>query len=124
MPYGQSSLAKQPKLSARQLHNEAVFWIPRRVHPLFYDQIAKYLRTLEITPDRIHETHTITQALDSEPKVHPYRSQRRFTQQETRSQSTKVRKVFKKRFGPYLILLDSISHQELSRKRALKRDHE
>ena len=57
-------LSKQPKLSARQLRDEAVILIPRRLHPHFYDHIVGYLRTLEFASHRFYEAHTITQALD------------------------------------------------------------
>jgi LysR family transcriptional regulator, benzoate and cis,cis-muconate-responsive activator of ben and cat genes len=57
-------LAKHSKLSARVLRNETLVWIPRSIHPLFYDQVVKYLRTLKFNPRHFQEAHTITQALD------------------------------------------------------------
>lgn len=58
------NLAKYARLSARQLRNETLFWIPRSIHRHFYDRIADYLRTVEVDPRHFHEAHTITQALD------------------------------------------------------------
>ncbi|MGB6130228.1 MAG: LysR family transcriptional regulator [Acidobacteriaceae bacterium] len=57
-------LATHSRLAARELFNENHVWIPRSVHPLFYDQIMNYLLTLKFNPRRFLEAHTITQALD------------------------------------------------------------
>jgi DNA-binding transcriptional LysR family regulator len=57
-------LAWQAKLSARQLCDETVFWIPRGIHRNLYDQIVNYLRPMEFNPQRFHKASTITQALD------------------------------------------------------------
>jgi len=58
------NLAKHTKLSASQLRHETLVWIPREIHPHFYDRIVSYLRTLEFNPKRFHQVQTITQALD------------------------------------------------------------
>jgi DNA-binding transcriptional LysR family regulator len=58
------SLAKHAKLSARQLRDEVIFWIPRGTHRNLFNQVIDYLRTLEFNPQRFHEAYTITQALD------------------------------------------------------------
>lgn len=57
-------LARHAKLSARQLRDETVFWIPRGIHRNLYDQIVNYLRPMEFNPQRFREASTITQALD------------------------------------------------------------
>jgi len=57
-------LATRSRLAARELSNETLVWIPRSVHPLFYDHIVNYLLTLRFNPRRFLEAHTITQALD------------------------------------------------------------
>ena len=58
------NLAKHTKLSARQLRNGTLVWVPREIHPHFYDRVVSYLRTLEFDPKRFHQAHTVTQALD------------------------------------------------------------
>lgn len=57
-------LATHSRLSARELSNETLVWIPRSIHRLFYDQIVNYLLTLKFDSRRFQEAHTITQALD------------------------------------------------------------
>jgi DNA-binding transcriptional LysR family regulator len=57
-------LATHSRLAARELSKETLVWIPRSIHPLFYDQIVNYLLTLKFNPRRFLEAHTITQALD------------------------------------------------------------
>jgi DNA-binding transcriptional LysR family regulator len=63
MPNGHG-LTKFPKISAHQLHNETLFWIPRRLHRPFYDRIVDYLRTVKIDPSRLREAQSIAQELD------------------------------------------------------------
>lgn len=57
-------LAAQTRLSARELSNETLIWIPRSIHRLFYDQIVNYLRTLRFHSRRFQEALTITEAFD------------------------------------------------------------
>jgi len=57
-------LATRSRLAAQELSNEILVWIPRSVHPLFYDHVVNYLLTLRFNPRRFLEAHTITQALD------------------------------------------------------------
>ena len=58
------NLVRHPKLSARNLRDEIIFWIPREIHRSLYDQIVGYLRTLDFDPRQFREAHAITQALD------------------------------------------------------------
>lgn len=57
-------LANNSRLAARELSNETLVWIPRHMHPPFYDQIVQYVLTLKFNPRRYLEAQTITQALD------------------------------------------------------------
>lgn len=57
-------LAHHDKLSARELRGETLFWLPRNVHPAFYDRIVNYLLSLKFNAQHFQEAHTITQALD------------------------------------------------------------
>jgi DNA-binding transcriptional LysR family regulator len=57
-------LAKQTAIPVRDLEGELVFWIPRDLHPEFYDKIGSYVRS---TGAHIicHEAHSPTQAIDA-----------------------------------------------------------
>jgi DNA-binding transcriptional LysR family regulator len=57
-------LAAHSRLAARELLSETLVWTPRSTHPLLYDQVANYLRTLKFDPQRFLEAYSITQALD------------------------------------------------------------
>jgi DNA-binding transcriptional LysR family regulator len=57
------SLAQKASVSARDLHGEKVFWIPRAVHPGFYDQTVEYIRSLGVQPI-FHEVGAGTQAME------------------------------------------------------------
>jgi DNA-binding transcriptional LysR family regulator len=56
-------LAQKAKVSARDLHGEKVFWLPRGVHPGFYDQTVEYIRSLGVQPV-FHEVGAGTQAME------------------------------------------------------------
>jgi DNA-binding transcriptional LysR family regulator len=57
-------LARFAKISAQQLQNETLFWIPRRIHRPFYDRIVEYLRTVRIDPRQLKEALSIAEELD------------------------------------------------------------
>jgi LysR family transcriptional regulator, benzoate and cis,cis-muconate-responsive activator of ben and cat genes len=57
------SLAQKASVSARDLHGEKIFWVPRAVHPGFYDQTVEYIRGLGVQPV-FHEVGAGTQAME------------------------------------------------------------
>jgi DNA-binding transcriptional LysR family regulator len=44
------ALAQRQTLAARDLHGQAVFWIPREMHPAFYDRTVKYIESTGARP--------------------------------------------------------------------------
>jgi LysR family transcriptional regulator, benzoate and cis,cis-muconate-responsive activator of ben and cat genes len=56
-------LAQKASVSAKDLHGEKLFWIPRTVHPAFYDQTIEYVRGLGVQPV-FHEVGAATQAME------------------------------------------------------------
>jgi DNA-binding transcriptional LysR family regulator len=56
-------LAQRPTIQARELDGEIVFWLPRELHPGFYDRTMEHIQGLGIMP-AFHEVATDTQAMD------------------------------------------------------------
>jgi len=52
------------RLAARDLANETLYWMPRSVHPIFYDQVADYLHGVGHHPDNLQEARAIIQGID------------------------------------------------------------
>lgn len=52
------------RLSARDLVDEQLYWMPRSVHPAFYAQVSDYLRGVGIPPSNLHEARAIIQGID------------------------------------------------------------
>jgi len=52
------------RLSARDLINEQIYWMPRSMHPAFYDQVVGYLRSVGILRSNLHEARAIIQGID------------------------------------------------------------
>lgn len=57
-------LAQKAVVSAKDLHGEIVFWLPRNLHPAFYDRMVQYIGSLEVQPI-FHEVSAMTQAMDT-----------------------------------------------------------
>lgn len=57
-------LKNKIRLSAHDLVDETVYWMPRAVHPAFYDQVAGYLRGVGINPHNVKEAQAIIQGVD------------------------------------------------------------
>jgi len=57
-------LKDRVRLSARDLVNEKLYWIPRRIHPALYDQITDYLVGVGHRRHNIHEAYAITEGID------------------------------------------------------------
>jgi DNA-binding transcriptional LysR family regulator len=57
-------LKNKIRLSAHDLVNEALYWMPRSVHPAFYDQVTEYLRGVGINPHNLQEAEAIIQGID------------------------------------------------------------
>jgi len=56
-------LARRPSLSARDLHGQLLFWIPRDLHPEFYDCTVEYIRSTGAHPVW-HEVRSAAQAIE------------------------------------------------------------
>jgi len=52
------------RLSARDLINEQIYWMPRSMHPAFYGQVVDYLRSVGILRPNLHEARAIIQGID------------------------------------------------------------
>jgi LysR family transcriptional regulator, benzoate and cis,cis-muconate-responsive activator of ben and cat genes len=52
------------RLSVHDLLEEAIFWMPRPVHPGFYEQVTGYLFGVGIQPHNLHEARAIIQGID------------------------------------------------------------
>ena len=57
-------LKNKMRLSAHDLVNEALYWMPRSVHPAFYDQVTEYLRGVGVNPHNLQEAQAIIQGID------------------------------------------------------------
>ena len=57
-------LKNRTRLAARDLANETLYWIPRPVHPDFYDQVSDYLHGVGHHTDNLQEASAITQGID------------------------------------------------------------
>jgi LysR family transcriptional regulator, benzoate and cis,cis-muconate-responsive activator of ben and cat genes len=44
------ALATRPSVSARDLHGQSLFWIPRKQHPAFYDEMVEYIESTGAHP--------------------------------------------------------------------------
>jgi DNA-binding transcriptional LysR family regulator len=62
LPKGHA-LAQRPTISARDLHSQPLFWIPRDMHPAFYDQTTEYIRGTGAQPV-YHEVRSATHAIE------------------------------------------------------------
>jgi DNA-binding transcriptional LysR family regulator len=56
-------LAQRQTVAARDLHGQPLFWIPRDMHPAFYDQIVKYIESTGARPV-YHEIGSVAQAIE------------------------------------------------------------
>lgn len=56
-------LAQRPSISARDLHGQSLFWIPRKLHPNFYDQTLEYIQSTGAHPV-LHEVGSVVHAID------------------------------------------------------------
>lgn len=56
-------LAKQPSVLAREMDGETVFFLPRVVHPGFYDRILGYIESTGATP-ALREVLSLTHAME------------------------------------------------------------
>ena len=56
-------LARRPSLSARDLHGQLMFWIPKNLHPEFYDHTVEYIRSTGAYPVW-HEVRSAAQAIE------------------------------------------------------------
>jgi len=52
------------RLSARDLINEQIYWMPRSMHPSLYGQVVDYLRSVGILRPNLHEARAIIQGID------------------------------------------------------------
>jgi LysR family transcriptional regulator, benzoate and cis,cis-muconate-responsive activator of ben and cat genes len=52
------------RLSVRDLIEETIFWMPRTVHPAFYEQVTDYLFGVGVLPHNLHEARAIIQGID------------------------------------------------------------
>jgi LysR family transcriptional regulator, benzoate and cis,cis-muconate-responsive activator of ben and cat genes len=57
-------LKNRTRLAARDLANETLYWVPRSVHPAFYDQVSDYLHGVGHHTDNLQEASAITQGID------------------------------------------------------------
>jgi DNA-binding transcriptional LysR family regulator len=57
------ALAPRPSVSARDLDGQVLFWLPRRLHPAFYDQTLEYIHSTGARPV-LHELATLTHAIE------------------------------------------------------------
>jgi len=57
-------LKSRTRLAARDLANETLYWMPRSVHPAFYDQVSDYLHGVGHHTDNLQEARAIIQGID------------------------------------------------------------
>lgn len=57
-------LRNRSRLSLRDLANETLYWMPRSVHPAFYDQVSDYLHGVGHHTDNLQEARAIIQGID------------------------------------------------------------
>jgi DNA-binding transcriptional LysR family regulator len=57
-------LKGRTRLAARDLANETLYWMPRSVHPVFYDQVADYLHGVGHHAENLQEARAIIQGID------------------------------------------------------------
>lgn len=62
LPKGHA-LAHRPALAARDLHGQSLFWIPRDMHPPFYDRTVQYIESTGARPI-YHEIGSVAQAIE------------------------------------------------------------
>lgn len=58
------ALAQKAVVSAKDLHGEIVFWLPRNLHPALYERMMEYIGSLAVEPI-FHEVSSMTQAMDT-----------------------------------------------------------
>jgi hypothetical protein len=51
------------RISARDLVKETIYWMPRAVHPAFYDQVMDYLHGVGIDSYNLQEARAILQGI-------------------------------------------------------------
>ena len=56
-------LARRPSLGAKDLHGQLLFWIPRNLHPEFYDHTVEYIQSTGANPV-LHEVRSAAQAIE------------------------------------------------------------
>ena len=61
--YINHGLARRPSLSARDLHGQLLFWIPKDLHPEFYDKTVEYIQSTGAEPVW-HEARSAAQAIE------------------------------------------------------------
>lgn len=57
-------LKNRTRLAARDLANETLYWMPRSVHPAFYDQASDYPHGVGHHTDNLQEARAIIQGID------------------------------------------------------------
>lgn len=62
LPKGHA-LAQRQAVAARDLHGQPLFWIPRDMHPAFYDQTVKYIESTGARPV-YHEIGSVAHAIE------------------------------------------------------------
>jgi DNA-binding transcriptional LysR family regulator len=58
------SLKNKLRLAARDVVSEKLYWMPRSVHPAFYDHVTGYLRGVGHDPGNLHEARAIVEGID------------------------------------------------------------
>jgi DNA-binding transcriptional LysR family regulator len=56
-------LAQRQVVAARELHGQPLFWIPRDMHPAFYDRTVKYIESTGARPV-YHEIGSVSHAIE------------------------------------------------------------
>jgi DNA-binding transcriptional LysR family regulator len=57
-------LKDKVRVAARDVANERLFWMPRSVHPAFYDHVTSYLRGVGHDLRNLHEARAIIEGID------------------------------------------------------------
>ncbi len=52
------------RLSVHDLIDETIYWMPRSVHPAFYEQVTDYLLGVGVQPHNLQEARAIIQGID------------------------------------------------------------
>lgn len=58
------TLKNKVRVAARDATNERLYWMPRSVHPAFYDKVTGYLRGVGYDLRNLHEARAILEGID------------------------------------------------------------